>query len=53
MNQIVEKKTPDYWDNINLSKCFVDCMRELWIGLQKEIIRDTFYPEVWIKDAQR
>ena len=45
MNHLVREK-PDIWDNRNLSNCFVSCMRNLWISLQKESIQDTFYPEV-------
>ena len=45
MNHIVREDSKS-WDNSKLATCFVDCMSNLWIGLQKEIIKDAFYPDV-------
>ena len=45
MNQ-AGREEPQYWDNSKLATCFVNCMSNLWIGLQKEIIYDLFYPDV-------
>ena len=45
MNQVVEKES-NYWDNSKLATCFFHSMSNLWIGLQKEIIKDVFYPDV-------
>jgi len=41
----VLRQDPEYWNNNNLQTCFVDCIRNLWIGLQKRIIKDIFFPE--------
>ena len=39
--------TPEhYWNNANLEKCFVDTLRLLLQGLQKDEILDVFFPEV-------
>ena len=51
MNHALRNQTSpggDYWNNKNLTKCFVDCMRNLWVGLQKQSIKDIFFPEVSI-----
>jgi len=48
MNHALRNQTSpggDYWNNKNLTKCFVDCMRNLWVGLQKQSIKDIFFPE--------
>ena len=45
MNHLVREE-PGVWDNSNLAKSFLTCMRNLWIGLQKGMIQDTFYPDV-------
>ena len=45
MNQ-VRREESKYWDNSKLATCFVACMSNLWIGLQKEVIFDLFYPDV-------
>ena len=45
MNHVVREDSKS-WDNSKLATCFFDCMSNLWIGLQKEIIKDTFYPDV-------
>ena len=45
MNHAVREEAKN-WDNSKLGTFFVDCLSNLWIGLQKEIIYDVFYPDV-------
>ena len=45
MNHAVREEAKN-WDNSKLGTFFVDCLSNLWIGLQKEIIYDIFYPDV-------
>ena len=40
------RQDPSYWNNSNLQTCFIDCITNLWIGAQKGLIRDVFFPEV-------
>ena len=42
----VIRQDRDYWKIDNLNICFVDCIRNLWIGLQKGVIADVFFPDV-------
>ena len=37
-----------YWNNANLEQCFVDTLRHLLAGLQKDSITDVFFPEVQV-----
>ena len=37
-----------YWNNANLEQCFVDTLRHLLAGLQKDSITDIFFPEVQV-----
>ena len=46
MTHVLREENPDYWNNGNLAKCFVDCTFNLYNALQKKILRDIFYPEV-------
>ena len=46
MEQVLREENADYWNNGNLAKCFLDCTFNLYFALQKEILRDIFYPEV-------
>jgi len=41
---LIHKK--DYWREENLTNCFIECIRNLWISLQKQIINDIFFPEL-------
>ena len=44
-------KTPqDYWNNANLEKCVVDCLRNLLEGLRQDSITDVFFPDVNLLD---
>ena len=45
MNHAVREEA-NHWDNTMLATDFVDCISNLWIGLEKEIIYDVFYPDV-------
>ena len=43
---IRQREVLNYWDNGNLQTCFIECIRNLWMGLQKGLIADVFFPEV-------
>ena len=45
MHHVIRQER-DYWKIDNLNICFVDCIRNLWIGLQKGVIADVFFPDV-------
>ena len=47
MNTMLREQV-EFWNNKNLTKCFVTSMQNLMIGLQKELIYDTFFPDVRI-----
>ena len=42
----VLRQDMSYWNNSNLQTCFIDCLTNLWIGLEKGLISDIFFPEV-------
>jgi len=46
MAHVLREENADYWNNGNLAKCFLDCTFNLYNALQKEILRDIFYPEL-------
>jgi len=41
----VLRQDMSYWNNSNLQTCFIDCLTNLWIGLEKGLISDIFFPE--------
>jgi len=44
MNTMLREQV-EFWNNKNLTKCFATSMQNLMIGLQKELIYDTFFPD--------
>ena len=49
MHHVLETPS-EYWNNANLEKCFVDPLRRLLLGLQKNSITDVFFPSVTSTD---
>lgn len=43
---LVMRTDQRFWNNENLSNCFVEAIRNLLVGLQTRDIRDIFFPEV-------
>ena len=49
MHQVMEKPS-HYWNNSNIEKCFIDCMKRLQHGLEGNKIMDIFFWEVNLLD---
>merc|ERR1711892_336170 len=49
----VIRQDPKYWSNGNLQMCFVDCIRNLMMGLHRKSITDVFFPEFDMLDRIR
>ena len=43
---LVMKRTVAFWNNENLVVCFVEALSYLTEGLERDDIRDVFFPEV-------